>query len=466
MLIELQQWFFANNPLIVFLYGETFFLLGFAILLQTRRGSRLELARHLPWLAAFGILHGLNEWGDLFIPIQANFLPPLVIDGLKSFQILLMAFSFLCLFQFGLKILKPWPEHVAWVLVLPVAAFLLWFLVFFVLGYYWLPDIDRWHAWAEITANYMLCVPGSVLAAIGLWQYVHRQVAFSKLPQISRTLRVAGFAFLGYAVVDGLIGPPGWFFPANLINYRTMTQWVLIPKPIFLSVIGFTIAFAIIRSMEIFNLETNQLIERMEQGQVIAVERERIGRDLHDGALQRMYAAGLLAQSLRGKVGGTIADGLDSLMAIINEAMGDLRHYVSDLRPVESVVDLAAALAAVVKESQQAFDGEIRFTQVNLPVLPPDRVAHIAAFTREALSNAIRHAHARSMDLVASMEKDELRIRIRDDGSGIPAARELGFGLRNMQDRTRLLGGVMRLDSRLGKGTDVLLQIPIEAKRD
>jgi signal transduction histidine kinase len=464
MISALQNWFSANFPLIVFLYGETFFLLGFAIVLQTRRGSRLELARYLPWLAVFGIAHGFNEWGDLFIPIQSGFLPDVVIDALKSFQIFLMAFSFLALMQFGMEVLKPWPKHAKWVRMIPTASFLVWLIFPYLFGFLWLSDIDRWHTLTEITANYFLCIPGSVLAAVGLWKYTYRQAAIVEFPQISRSLQVAGWAFLGYAVMDGLIGPPGWFFPADSINYRTLTQWILIPKPIFLSIIGLTIAITIIRAMEIFNLETDQLIDRMEQGQVIAVERERIGRDLHDGALQRIYAAGLLAQSLRGKVDGAIADGLDTLMKIINEAIGDLRKYVSDLRPAESDVDLAAALSAAVKESQQVFDGEIRFTQVHLPVLPPDQVAHITAFVREAQSNVIRHAKARSMELVASAEKNELRIYLRDDGVGMPEVREAGYGLRNMQDRTNLLGGTMQMDSRSGIGTEVILRIPLKMK--
>jgi uncharacterized membrane protein YeiB len=70
MLLLLREWLTANRPLILFVYGQVFFVLGLAIVLQSRRRSRLSLARNLPWLAGFGILHGLNEWGDLFLPIQ------------------------------------------------------------------------------------------------------------------------------------------------------------------------------------------------------------------------------------------------------------------------------------------------------------------------------------------------------------------------------------------------------------
>ena len=68
-----------------------FFILGFAIILQARQFSRLNLARSLRWLAAFGILHGFNEWGDLFIPIQATFLDPVAIKIFYVVQLLLLA---------------------------------------------------------------------------------------------------------------------------------------------------------------------------------------------------------------------------------------------------------------------------------------------------------------------------------------------------------------------------------------
>jgi hypothetical protein len=72
--ITFSEFFKLNREIILFVYGLVFFLLGFAVILQTRRSSRLELARSLRWLAAFGITHGFYEWGDLFIPIQGEYL--------------------------------------------------------------------------------------------------------------------------------------------------------------------------------------------------------------------------------------------------------------------------------------------------------------------------------------------------------------------------------------------------------
>src|SRR5512139_4054849 len=102
----LAVFFEANQAIIYFAYGLAFFTMGLAVALQSRQFSRLELARSLNWLAGFGILHGLNEWGDLFIPIQTTYLATPVVNLLYVVQLVLLALSFTCLFAFGVSLLK------------------------------------------------------------------------------------------------------------------------------------------------------------------------------------------------------------------------------------------------------------------------------------------------------------------------------------------------------------------------
>ena len=87
-MITLAEFFLLNRSIIYFVYGLVFFVLGFAIILQARQSSRLDLARSLRWLAAFGIAHGFHEWGDLFIPIQATYLSPQVMRLLYILHLL------------------------------------------------------------------------------------------------------------------------------------------------------------------------------------------------------------------------------------------------------------------------------------------------------------------------------------------------------------------------------------------
>ena len=93
----------VNWIILYFVYGLVFFATGLVTALQWRRQSSLELARPLPWLAAFGIAHGLNEWGYIFIPLQALYLDDIVVRLMIITHLLLLAASFFFLFQFGVE---------------------------------------------------------------------------------------------------------------------------------------------------------------------------------------------------------------------------------------------------------------------------------------------------------------------------------------------------------------------------
>lgn len=224
------------------------------------------------------------------------------------------------------------------------------------------------------------------------------------------------------------------------------------------------LALSIISALEVFEVETDRLIEQMEQAQIVTIERERIGRDLHDGALQRVYAAGLLATSLRKKTDGPLADGLDRLMTTLNAAIVDLRHYMTDLRANSVTSDLAVVLSALVEETRRASGMDVRWSETSAPPLPPDRVTHLSAFTREALSNAVRHAEAHTIEVRLDQTNGQLRLIVQDDGRGFSDQAPRGYGLRNMRDRARLLGGEIDIASRPGHGTTVTLTIPLEVE--
>jgi signal transduction histidine kinase len=84
----------------------------------------------------------------------------------------------------------------------------------------------------------------------------------------------------------------------------------------------------------------------------------------------------------------------------------------------------------------------------------------VLAIVNEALSNIIRHARANQVTIKAWQESGELMVQIEDDGTGLPREVKPGFGLRNMRDRARLLGGSVEVGNANGKGTLVKLQVP------
>src|SRR5918996_3094803 len=101
----LAELFETNRIIVLSVYGQVFFVTGLAVALQSRQRSELPLARPLTWLAGFGIVHGLMEWGYLFVPIQAGFLPLPVIELLLLLQLAMKPLSFALLFQFGVELI-------------------------------------------------------------------------------------------------------------------------------------------------------------------------------------------------------------------------------------------------------------------------------------------------------------------------------------------------------------------------
>lgn len=463
MVTILRDWFIGNRPLVFFVYGQVFFILGLAIALQSRRYSRLNLARSLPWLAGFGFFHGFNEWGDLFIPIQSFSLGNPTLILLDTIQHFFLAVSFALLFQFGIELLRPLPGKWRWLRLLPAGLFMLWIAGPFWIGLALIPDVEVWHTLVNVVARYVLCLPGGLIAAFGLVHQTNLQIKPMGLPSIGRMLKIAAGALAAYSLLGGLIVPAASFFPANVINEDSFTTLFIAPPPVFRSLAGLVLVVAIIRALEVFDIETDSMIRQMEESQVIAIEREHFARDLHDGALQQVYAAGLLAQSLGRQAKGPMRKGIDRLVITINQSIDQLRKFLPQLQPDIKTAELIPSLEPVIEEARRTITIDTHWQTPKPPVLLPEQINHLVAFTREALSNAIRHAQTASIEFHLVCSEDHLCLTVRDFGRGLPVSPDVGYGLRNMRDRARLLGAELKFDSIQGKGTTVTLKMPMES---
>jgi signal transduction histidine kinase len=452
-----------NRDIIYFAYGLVFFVLGLAIALQSRSYSRLDLARSLKWLAAFGFTHGFYEWGDLFIPIQTAYMSASTIRILHDIHLLLLGISFALMFEFGVTLLKPLGEF-RWLHAVPGALFAFWFFIsFFPLPRIY-PDFHSWHNVSDALARYFIGFPGGLLAAYGLRQHALDRILPLRVPHIVNMLRFAGIMLAFYAFLGGLISPPVPFFPGNILNSQTIQDAIAFPPPVLRSIVGLGLVIAIIRALEVFDVETERIIESMEQQQILIAERERIGRQLHDGAIQKVYTAGLLVESARKLAGkeNPLGIRLEKAMQVLNDAIGDLRRSLGDLQTTHQQESLDSALRSLAEDPR--FQSLIKVRLVlNLPeneTLSPARSDHVLAIVNEALSNVIRHARADQVTITAWHEGSHLMMRIEDDGIGLSREIEAGFGLRNIHDRARLLGGSVEVRSANGKGTLVMLEIP------
>jgi signal transduction histidine kinase len=116
---------------------------------------------------------------------------------------------------------------------------------------------------------------------------------------LSRAFQVASLALVSYAVLGGLVVPPAPFFPASMLNTDMVLNVLGVPVQVLRSVVGLVLVVSIVRGLEVFRMEVDRRMEEMEQAQILMVERERIGRELHDGAIQTVYTAGLITESVQ-----------------------------------------------------------------------------------------------------------------------------------------------------------------------
>jgi signal transduction histidine kinase len=466
MIQVLRDMFDANRIIILAVYGQVFFVLALAIALQSWRHSRLALARSLQWLAAFGLTHALYEWGDVFIPFQEQYMPRPLIDLLRSLQTILLAISFTCLFQFGVEMLRPLPGRQRWLRALPVVVLLIWVAWSFGPALSLATDLPQWHVATMIVARYGIGFPGALLAAYGLWRQARQIASALELPQVRHTLRVAALALVGYSVMGGLVVLPGPFFPASTVNTTQLEDLVLIPVPVFRGLLGLVLTVAIIRSLEAFRVELDRRLVAMEEAQVLVSERERIGREIHDGTLQTIYAAGLLLQTVERDLGGDgdepVRERLHQSVQLLNQAVADMRGAIGALRPAPDSRGLTSGLQELAQDRHLRSLVEVELA-LDIPQgqsLAPGQIGHLLAITNEALSNVARHAQATRVRLSAAVRDGRLRLEIQDNGCGLPMDYVIGYGLRNMRDRARLLGGELSLESQPGHGAIVAVDVP------
>ena len=456
----MKEWIDTNYTFIVFGYGQVFFVIGLAVFLQSRRHSRLDLADKLRWIAAFGFLHGFFEWSGLLTlghPIVSSTTTAFVFEVLR---LILLACSFSCLLWFSIAFYR----EKKWLRFIPSGFFLVWLSSSALTGLVGNYSLEQWRSSAEVLARYLIGFPGAVMTALAIRRYAKTHIDPSDYPKVYRNFRISELSLLAYGLFSGLIGPRAPFFPASVINTETFMRVFALPPLIFRSVCGLVFAFLMVRALEIFDIESRRRITHMERASLAATALTRAGRDLHDTTFQRLYAAGLLARSLKTKFphDDVIKMDVNRLMSIINEVITELQTFLLGVVEAEKSTDILAALESVIDEVRLSTDLEVRWNPELIPNLPAARVNEIVAFLRESLSNVIRHSQAHTAEVRLFSRTDRLHLTVVDDGCGLPADATKGYGLRDMRDRARLLGGEVTISSANGNGTAVVLDIPLQ----
>jgi len=196
-------------------------------------------------------------------------------------------------------------------------------------------------------------------------------------------------------------------------------------------------------------------------------ERRRIGRDLHDSLGQFLTGTALAGQVLREKLAARdVPEAADAarLVSLVEDAIEVARKFARGLDPVEvEGGGLAEGLRELALRTRTLAPVACEVVTAG-PSHVSDSVTatHLYRIAQEAITNAMKHGHARRVELLLEADERRVRLTVRDDGSGFAPTepRDDGMGLRVMAHRAAVMGGSFRVDSGAGAGTTVTCELP------
>jgi signal transduction histidine kinase len=213
-----------------------------------------------------------------------------------------------------------------------------------------------------------------------------------------------------------------------------------------------------------------------EKDRIIALEedvRKELARDFHDGPAQTLAAMimGLeLLEALPEQIPESVAKGLAEFRTMATKTLHQVRNMIFELRPVIlKTQGLEPALRSYVERLREAEDVNIHLKVEGLEERLPARLEEICfSIIQEAINNVKRHANEENVWLTAIRRGDEFQVVVKDDGEGFDLAeversydKRGKLGLLNMQERAEMIEGRLSIESALGKGTTITLNVPL-----
>jgi len=196
-------------------------------------------------------------------------------------------------------------------------------------------------------------------------------------------------------------------------------------------------------------------------------ERKRISRDLHDDVGTRLSALKLFISTLQERATQTNNEEIRSLAIsseqFITEVVQDVRQLLLNLSP--SVLEDFGYTTAVeglvnkINETKQLYFHLVVFGMKQR--LKKDYELALYRITQELINNVLKHSEAKHVSLQIGHRDEKIILMMEDDGKGFDvSAHKDGYGLHNLESRTKLMKGTITIDSQPGKGTSVLIEIP------
>ena len=199
----------------------------------------------------------------------------------------------------------------------------------------------------------------------------------------------------------------------------------------------------------------------------IELERERIGREIHDGLGQRLTALTMLVTSIEKKTAARNAPEavkLRELLSHLNETATEAQTLARGLAPVP---EFQGGLATALKSLTQSINESAKIQcelKLSRPASVKDRALALQLYriTQEAVNNAVKHAKARNIAVELTTRRGLIQLKVSDDGKGIVPSKLAhgGAGMHIMRYRADIIGATLNVQSEKGKGTTVTCTLP------
>jgi signal transduction histidine kinase len=485
--------FFTSHMVeIFFLYGLAFFMTGVIVWLEVTRSPALPTAKVLPFLAAFGLIHGGHEWVEMFQIISPS--PPTALS--QSVRLVILVVSFVLLTEFGLCLLalennRPVWRILRWVIAANFVAgmALVWTT--------WGGEQEVWPA-ADAWCRYSLAVPGAVLAAAGL--YRRSRILTSERIEVSRDLLVGGLAFLLYGIPGQVFVGASPLPLSTILNSASFMQALHFPIQLWRSIMATVVAIATARALRLFELQRRHQVEELSHASAEAqrqlneeiaerqalqkellrqtvlaqeVEREHIARELHDEAGQALTALSWGLANLTGtltKHPEKAQEQIARLQRLTDQVMTELRQITTRLKPaVLDELGLVAALITYADNCSDRFPFDVYVEVTGQRRRLPSKIeVALYRITQEAITNTTKHAQASHVTIQLYFGKREVTLSVSDDGIGMDveaaqraALNRKGWGLAGIRERIESVSGDLDINSTAGAGTQIGVRVPV-----
>ncbi len=476
---------------IYFIYGLSFFTLGLAVFLESGRIPMLAEARTLRPLAAFGMLHGMHEWLELFMmPLEMHgTLPP----SAAFIRISLLIISFASLAAYGVRAMH-WPNRplgadaLAGLLIL-----ILYFSLLFITGNIPRLNPQTWVEHADALARHLIAVPSALLAAAAL-RSQHLRWHDENAP-LARCLLWAAGGFAVYGLTQLFVKNTGH----SLSPYLTTDFFQAclgMPVQVLRSMTAAVVAIGMIRAIHFVELKRSQEYQSAQQERLEALsrlqvelekrkkmrrellrhtviaqeeERKRIARELHDETSQVLTATSLNMSTLKNLIPENPAahDMINRCQGLCRSMARGLHRLVYDLRPSQlDDLGLVPSLHHLIDEARRNYGLKVQLNVQNTDQrIDPLAETVLFRITQEAITNITRHAQTDRADITLEFSPQQVSLEIKDFGCGfsndhIPVFGG-GCGLAGMRERAESVDGDILVESQPGQGTRIEVVIPI-----